>query len=60
MTTLCFLWQGEETVPKIYVEHKVTGAKSDGEGLVTLPDRPELQLKEFKFASLCLCGREPA
>ena len=45
------LWQGAENVPEVYVKlNKVTGAKSAGEGLVSLPDRTEEQLKEFKFA----------
>ena len=45
------LWQGAENVPEVYAKlNKVTGAKSADEGLVSLPDRTEEQLKEFKFA----------
>ena len=45
------LWQGAEKVPKVCVEkNKVTAAAYDGEGLVTLLDRTDEQLKEFKFA----------
>ena len=44
------LWQGAENVPEAYLQCWVKGAKSAGEGMVTLPDRTEEQLNEFKFA----------
>ena len=45
------LWQGAENVPEVYAKlNNVKGATSAGVGLVSLLDRTEEQLKEFKFA----------